>query len=166
MGKQTVVFFLLIVVQLFATGASSIRSEICPIAVDSFGSVLCKYRFSKNESGGHRPMPTEYGFCILESYSIIQYPTQTINISQDEDENHQYKLMSQCDSIYYDTTINYDSLKNILGYSNSFEAETIAEYRVDTTLSLAEFEKYFHINPENHPQNTLENNVHGKYVSI
>lgn len=55
---------------VFATGPSTITSEIVPIAINPAGEVLCKSRYSENSTGSHGFMPTNYGLCLVKNGGI------------------------------------------------------------------------------------------------
>lgn len=165
--RYITIFLILLFNLIFATGPSNLHSEIVPISIDTAGSILCKYRFTKNESGGHRCMPIDYGYCIIQNDSIILYPTLTINTNDPKDaeeENQQYDIQNHWDSLfYYDTIINFDSLQQAFGYLKGFNKFNVSSFKKDTTILLPDFKKQYHIDPLKHPQKTLHNKQSANY---
>lgn len=65
---------------IFATGSSTLYSDIRPISINDRAEVLCRTRFTKNPSGRSFVLDVEYGYCILANDTILQFMTKVVSI--------------------------------------------------------------------------------------
>lgn len=65
---------------IFATGSSTLYSDIRPISINDRAVILCHTLFSKNPSGGLFVPDVEYGFCISANDTILQFMTKVVSI--------------------------------------------------------------------------------------
>jgi len=165
----TILFFIIstICFSIDSTGLSSVTSKIIPISVNNKGEILCKTRFTKNEMGGSMSTIVEYGFCILSNDSIKEIKTKIINpfkLNMD-DYDEQVKFW---DAIFETkttqnqlNTINKEILKN----DYNFLTNNTDSYKVDSKITISNFEKEKNISLKKRKQKGLHNAESTKYHS-
>lgn len=75
---------------IFATGSSTLYSDIRPISINDRAEVLCRTRFTKNPSGRSFVLDVEYGYCILANDTILQYVTKVVRIDNLTEDSQLY----------------------------------------------------------------------------
>lgn len=144
---------------IFATGPSWIESKIRPISINEKGEILCRTRFSKNETGGHTVMKVVYGYCVISADTIIQYKTQEIEPEgfPPSELNTLNETIAFWDAIY-NSCFDKDNLCEI-GYKirnqYHFDSCNVASYKVDKLIKMTDFEKNKTIDVERKPQKAL-----------
>lgn len=145
-------YYLLLVIlifgiKLYATGSSSLESEIIPISINKDGNILCKTRFTKNEMGAYRGMEVKYGFCVITKKSIIQY--QGIVIDEDEIENDDsvekyWEERNFWDRMFKSKTSTQQLqtiVQKVLKNKFTFDSLNADDYKIEKEYSFAEIQQ-------------------------
>lgn len=142
---------------LFTTGPSSIEAKIIPISVNEKGEVLCRTRFSKNETGAQKAMKITYGYCIISTDTITQHITQVIDPDGFPDYDTFSKVVDYWNSIF-NSCFNNNKLSEIgLKIKNQYHFNlcNVSPYKIDKKNRIHEFEKTKKINLKNTLQLSL-----------
>lgn len=125
--------------QLYATGPSSLRSEIRPISINEKREILCRTRFTKNEMGAHTYIPVTYGFCIITTDTIMQYTTHEIVPSPDSDFDEIMAMYRYWDNVF-ESHMDSDDFDVVAEQSGCvFNDCNIGPFKLDAVISLDEF---------------------------
>ncbi len=151
-----VIVLLLCIAMKNSSGSSSVYAEIKPISINKKGEILCKTRFTKNETGGHVSTRIEYGFSIISNDTIIEFKTKIIE--PPEEYEFYFEQKKHLDSIFRSKT-NQQQLEEItdviLKKEYRFLSSNIESYKVDKVLSISDFETTRNISLENNQQKGL-----------
>ena len=142
----------------FATGPSSIRSELYPLSINEKGDILCRTRFEKNWMGAHVPMTVEYGLCVITGDTIIEYLTRRLipDLENDEPYYNERELLDK----KFRLCLNYNhtsALESRLIDEYGFRECNCEPYKVDKVYSFNEFTKEKDVDLKSNRQKTLKN---------
>jgi len=117
-----------------------------PVAINNKGDVLCYTRFVKNEMGARFPMPISYGYCILTQDTIIQYTMKVLEWDDKDTDmeayNAEYKLWESIFKGPFRERYLVKAVREKYGFTEA----GVNDYKVNKTMSVADFNKMKNIN--------------------
>lgn len=160
---------------IFATGSSTLYSDIRPISINDRAVILCHTRFSKNPSGGLFVPDVEYGFCISANDTILQFMTKVVsieNLIEDSQLNDKaYQKFEQerkiMDSIYETDFSIYETYRKehpLQLKQFGFNKSNVQPFYKGDTLFVKDYLKQFG-NKKTFIQKSLNNGVADEIVS-
>ncbi len=166
---HTIIAFILCSSLSMATGPSYVHSEIKPISMNEKGEILCKTRFTANEMGAYSPMGVEYGFCVISNNKIIEFKTKVIEPFtgySDTGESNYWDEVKYWDEIFNSQTSQKQLeqiQKDILKEHYHFSSINADVFKIDSIMSINDFEKTKGVSLQNTTQKGLHNSQSEEY---
>lgn len=159
-------FIVLFSSMTFWTTATYIDSEITPISINKKGKVLCKTRFTKNETGGCCGTKIEFGYCIVSEDTIVRFTAKVV----DPDKLANYDIYSE-QSTYWDAIFraktSQKQLKEIeeavLKNKYCFSSCNADSFLIDKTFTISGFETNYKIPLNKYRQKALKGALSTQY---